>query len=174
MEGVENVSQRINAPRAVFSANMNSSLVRKPGSGYALPQIRRTNNMHLRAVGPLEQPTGQPTKIEPTMPPSDRRMSRRNVHNQTIMPRAISRQPVSLAPLQEPAQHMEVSPVHPLTEDRYPEQVQGKTVHNETREHIPPEYVSPSLNSEADVIEESYLIDRPVYLLSQKYFGTRY
>lgn len=131
--------------------------------------------MQLKVVSTPEQPGIPRSNIMPVIPRSDRSMSRRQINQQTIMPRALSRQqPVPFSPVKELAECMETADIQPLTEEMLTERIDEKTVAWQTSKLIPPLIASPSSDLDAAEIEESYLIDIPVYLLSQKYFGTRY
>lgn len=163
--------QRINASRAVFSVNLKSPSAENLIVGNPRPQNRRSNNMSLRAVSPLESPPIQQAKVDPILFPSDRRMSRRKVSNQAMMPRAIDRpQTMHSSAVRELEGDLEAVEIQPLTEEKLPEQVEMKIVNDKT------DTVNTTLSAESEVaeIEEPYLIDRPIFLLSQKYFGTRY
>lgn len=168
------MSQRIDALRSVFSVNLRSSTADKPGSGFSQPQSRQPGRVHLRAVKPPEPDRRQPARIETVSPPPDRRMFRRRNERPVIQAPGISRQAFHAAPAPDP-------PVHDAAADRGVtfrtdletlEPVFIPAIEHETvlaRANVPEKAVP---DSEED--DETYLIDRPLFLLSQKYFGTRF
>jgi len=169
------VSQRIDVLRSVFSVNLNSSIAEKPGSGYAPPQSRQPGRMHLRAVSPPAPVLKQPARMEAVSPPPDRRMFRRRVDRLIPQPPGVSRHGIKSSP---PASSF---PVDDLLIDNSPSFHAGKELMEQAAvlaaKHeavlAKPVVIEDTFTDPED-IAESYIIDRPVFLLSQKYFGTRF
>lgn len=169
------MSQRIDAIRSVFSVNLKSSIADKPGSGFAQPQSRQPGRVHLRAVTLPEPEVKHTARTKVISPPPDRRMFRRRVEHPVLQPAGMSRQafqtsdPKSSALVNDPA--VDHVPSF-LPESKPMEQVPVPVIEHEAimvRPHVQEDTIP-----EYEEYDETYVIDRPVFLLSQKYFGTRY
>lgn len=166
------MSQRIDASRAVFSTNMRSPGVEK---GFAAPQSRSSKQMHLRAVDLPVQTVHQQAAIEPAAPSSDRRMFRRKVNRLEMMPHALSKPKIKSfdSPQTFADENLNVFDFQPFNEAAQPEQVYEPVVYNKAAMTYPQENIRSS-DMETEETEEAYFVDRPVFLLGQKYFGTRF
>ncbi len=162
--------QRIDAARVVVSVNMKSPGVEnhRPGN------TPRQNRMNLRPTAETESPGIILSTAKPILPPPDRRMSRRQASNQGVRPLELVRNRVQPSPpVQAAVEALESAPIEPILESKWTDQeVQTDYVKPSLASSTPLAVVSPE--SVTNEIEESNPIDLPVYLLSQKYFGTRY
>lgn len=168
--------QRMDASRVVFNSNKKSSVAEKPASGFALPQSRNPN-LRLRTINPTEQANHSQNRIGVSKPSADRRMSRRRVQSNILSFEAVPQQdetPFEVQRFTETDNLQNMFFGSPATETLLPEQAYEPGVHHH---NAPPNsFLSPVAQSslEKEETEESYSIDRPVFLLSQKYFGTRF
>lgn len=167
------MSQRIDALRSVFSVNVRSSVSDKPGSGFAQAQSRQPGRVHLRAVSPPGPDVKQPSQTESiSAPPDDRRMFRRRVERPALQPLGMSRQAnaaKSGALVNDPAVD-QIPSWFPELEPR--DQAAVPVI--EPEDILARPHVLENASSVYAEEEETYMVDRPVFLLSQKYFGTRY
>lgn len=161
--------QRINAARVVVSVNMKSPTNDHPGPARTQSQTPIQNHPDLGSGRQLDYDQSIPI---PSL--SDRRMSRRKPGNQGINPLGWSvNRSDTFSPLQSNPEITEVVSFHSRQEMEEPDY--SKITAHDTRADVadsPMITASPQL--EAENLEETYNVDRPVYLLSQKYFGTRY
>ncbi len=168
------MTQRINASRVVVSVNMKSPATENPRQVSPHPYKLRQNRMNLRSAAEPESPPASPI-VADSMLTADRRMSRRKISNQGIRPLGLVRNRAEASPhVQAKVETIEEAPIQlvpDMTSRAHPE---TKADYNKSVLVNSPAIAVVSPQSEGEELEDAYVIDRPAYFLSQKYFGTRY
>jgi len=168
------VTQRINASRVVVSVNMKSPATENLRSVSPHPHNQRQNRMNLRSVGESESPPASSIVADSMLAP-DRRMSRRKISNQGIRPLDLVRNRAVASPHVQPTvETIEEAPIQLVPDMTRPAHPETKADYNKSILVNAPAIAVVSPPPEGEELEDAYVIDRPVYLLSQKYFCTRY
>lgn len=164
------MSQRINASRVVVRVNNNSPAAKDKSK---IPQNRRSGRTSTGSVV-LPPSSPSPPPSDRSIPLSNRRMSRSQPGNQGIPLEMFRQQASPLPPVQAtPGVRRRVPPpagfaVPPA------DQLQTSTSKYSAPFPAAPAVADVTLSPEPPEYDEDYTEDLPAYLLSQKYFGTRF
>lgn len=130
--------------------------------------------MHLRPAGEPESATASPIAAEPTLSSPDRKMSRRKPANQGKKPLELITTRAQTSPFDINNMGTEAMSSGVVPEKNWAQPSEGIRNRKDIT-HPGPSLVIPVLpETNEEELEEDYSVDRPFYLLSQKYFGTRY
>lgn len=163
------MSQKINASRVVVKVNNNSPAAKDKSK---IPQNRRSARTN---TGPAVMPPSPPSQppSDRTIPQSNRRMTRNQPGNQGI-PLEMFKQRASPSSVQAtPGVRRRVSPPAGFA---VPPADQMPAPASKYRAPFPdlPLVADVANSPEPPEYDEDYNEDLPAYLLSQKYFGTRF